>query len=62
MGIVILFWSYASLPENQDICHLKVSIATGSDHLDYPDHLGDFLSRSKWVSSGHAHMPDPDVH
>ena len=37
-----------------------ISIATGSGHPDYPGHLGHFLSGSKWVSPGHAYMPDSD--
>ena len=41
-------------------CPKMSSVATGSGHLDYPGHLGHFLSRSKWVSAGHTNMPDPD--
>ena len=33
------------------------SVATGSGR---PGHLGHLLSGSKWVSPGHAYMPDPD--
>ena len=36
------------------------SVATGSSHPDYPGYLGHFLSRSEWVSPGHAYIPDPD--
>ena len=36
------------------------SVATGLGHPHYPGHLGHFLSGSKWVSPGHAYMPDPD--
>ena len=39
---------------------ISTSIATRSDHPDYPGHLGHFLTGSKWVSPGHAYMPDPD--
>ena len=39
---------------------LASSVATGSGHPDYPGHLGHFLSGSKWISPGHAYMPDPD--
>ena len=37
-----------------------VSVATGSSHPDYLGYLGHFLSGSKWVSPGHACMPDLD--
>ena len=37
-----------------------VSVVTGLGHLDYPGHLSHFLSGLKWVSPGHAYMPDPD--
>ena len=40
--------------------HMCISVATGSGHPDYPGHLGHFLSGSKWISPGHAYMPDPD--
>ena len=39
---------------------VHTSIATGSGNPNYPGHLGHFLSGSKWVSPGHAYMPDPD--
>ena len=39
---------------------MQCIIATGSGHKDYSSHLGHFLSGSKWVSSRHTHMPDPD--
>ena len=36
------------------------NVAAGSGHPDYLGHLGHFLSGSKWVSPGHAYVPDPD--
>ena len=36
------------------------SVVTESGHPDYLDHLGHFLFGSKWISSGHINMPDPD--
>ena len=39
---------------------VSIIVATGSGHLDYPGHLGHFLSGSKWISPRHAYMPDPD--
>ena len=36
------------------------SVATGSGHPDYPDHLDHFLSGSKWVLPGQTNMPDQD--
>ena len=38
----------------------EFSYADGSGHLDYPGHLGDFLSGSKWVLPGRNIMPDSD--
>ena len=40
--------------------HICISVVTGLGHPHYPSHLGHFLSGSKWVSPGHAYMPDPD--
>ena len=39
---------------------ILISIATRSGHLDYPGHLGHFLSGSKWVSPIDTYVPDPD--
>ena len=43
-----------------DVMGCTAGVATGSDHPDYPGHLGHFLSGSKWVSPRHTNMPDPD--
>ena len=39
------------------VTSISTSVATGSGHSDY---LGHFLPGLKWVSPGHAYMPDPD--